>query len=288
MDDDQDNKRKDFFEHGLRALLQDEHFLLLYVPEDGSKMRIVKPATDPYHRERIVKRINESRNIPSFYYALSHRWGISEENPHFWNEIGTFVDDENGLPAEPVSMRGEKRETLLALLKAHPGSYWWIDVLCARTSTPLDIMGDIYSCCLECVAMIDCETSMIRDLYTLKSVVQEFPEDAWNNKDEKPDDLIPYEHVFNKYTVLIDRLTTMFACKWWGRVWTWQEMALPFGNVRLMAETATDLSPTNTITVDELHDYFEPVPIRTVDVLDHLKIKDGKSYEMHGLYYTTC
>ncbi|CDS13145.1 hypothetical protein LRAMOSA05323 [Lichtheimia ramosa] len=161
IENDKDNERKEFFEKGLGALLADRYFLLLYVPDNGAKMQVIRPASDTYHRKRIIKRINEAKCIPSFYYALSHLWGISKSNRHWWNEIGEYVDDEQGQPMEPVSMRPEKRDTLLSMLEDHPDSYWWIDVLCARTDTPLGIMGDIYACCLECVAMIDCDPSVI-------------------------------------------------------------------------------------------------------------------------------
>ncbi|CDH60925.1 predicted protein [Lichtheimia corymbifera JMRC:FSU:9682] len=102
-------------------------------------MQVIKPVDDPYHRKRIIKRINEAKGIPSFYYVLSHLWGLKENNRYLWNEIGDYVDEENGKPAEPVSMRPEKRDALLVLLRGHRDSYWWIDVLCARTDTPLDI-----------------------------------------------------------------------------------------------------------------------------------------------------
>ncbi|CDH58050.1 predicted protein [Lichtheimia corymbifera JMRC:FSU:9682] len=118
----------------------------------------------------MIRRINEAKRIPSFYYALSHLWGLSENNRHYWNDISEHVDDENGQPVHPVSMRPEKRDALLTMLKDHPDSYWWIDVLCARTDTPLDIMGDIYACCLECIAVIDCEPRLIPELHATMDV----------------------------------------------------------------------------------------------------------------------
>lgn len=79
-----------------------------------------------YHRKRMIRRINEAKRIPSFYYALSHLWGLSENNRHYWNDISEHVDDENGQPVHPVSMRPEKRDALLTMLKDHPDSYWWM------------------------------------------------------------------------------------------------------------------------------------------------------------------
>ncbi|KAI7873427.1 hypothetical protein K492DRAFT_212062 [Lichtheimia hyalospora FSU 10163] len=236
-----DNDVKQFFEKGLNALLADSNFLLLYVPKNGAKMRIVRPAKDLYHRRRMIKRINEAKPIPSFYYALSHLWGITENNRHLWHEIGNYVDDENGKPAEPVSMREEKRDTLLKMLEDSPDSYWWIDVLCARSDTPLDIMGDIYACCLECIAMVDCEPRLIPLLHTMVHAKEDFP---WGSKDN-------WQHYDKKFPDLIELLFTFMQSEWWQRVWTYQEMALPFGDVRLMAETGTH---RHTIALNYLSD----------------------------------
>ncbi|KAI7875682.1 hypothetical protein K492DRAFT_199005 [Lichtheimia hyalospora FSU 10163] len=231
---------KRFFEKGLNALLADPNFLLLYVPENGTKMRIVRPAKDPYHRRRMIKRINEAKLIPSFYYALSHLWGITENNRHLWHEIGNYVDDENGQPVDPVSMRQEKRDTLLRMLEDSPDSYWWIDVLCARCDTPLDIMGDIYACCLECIAMVDCEPSLIPLLHTMTPAEEDFPKDTKLNWQVDLDYYLPYKQLYEKkYPHLVERLFDFMQSEWWQRVWTWQEMALPVGDVRLMAETGT-------------------------------------------------
>lgn len=91
-------------------------------------MQVIRPASNLHYRQRMITRINEAKCIPSFYYALSHVWGLSENNKHRWNEIGDYVDDEEGQPMKPISMRPEKRDTLLKLLKDYPDSYWWIDV----------------------------------------------------------------------------------------------------------------------------------------------------------------
>ncbi|KAI7885005.1 hypothetical protein K492DRAFT_191297 [Lichtheimia hyalospora FSU 10163] len=249
---------KQRFERGLSALLTDPYFLLLHVPENGAKMQIVQPAKNSYHRERMVKRINEAKGIPSFYYALSHLWKVSKDDPHLWEEIGEYVDDLDEQPAEPVSMRPEKRDTLLGLLKDHPGSYWWIDVLCARTDTPLDIMGDIYRCCLECIAMIDCEPSVLSKLHTEPNKRKEYIDFDWFYAMDKPspEDLLYFKQQYDKYPELLYHLAKLQQSEWWKRVWTWQEMALPFGDVRLMAETDTQRLQSNTITVDDLINSF--------------------------------
>ncbi|KAI7876521.1 hypothetical protein K492DRAFT_172439 [Lichtheimia hyalospora FSU 10163] len=253
-----DDHVKHRFEKGLSALLADPYFLLLHVPENGAKMQIIQPAKDSYHRERMVKRINEAKDIPSFYYTLSHLWKISKDDPHLWEEIGEYVNDLDGQPAKPVSMRPEKRETLLGLLKDHSDSYWWIDVLCARTDTPLDIMGDIYRCSLECIAMIDCEPSVLSKLHTEPNKRKEVLDYDWYDAIDKPspEELLYYKHIYEKYPELPYNLAKLQQSEWWNRVWTWQEMALPFGDVRLMAETGTQGLESNTITVDDLVNSF--------------------------------
>ncbi|KAJ8652902.1 hypothetical protein O0I10_011436 [Lichtheimia ornata] len=235
LEDDEDSKRKRFFEKGLSTLLDDEYFLLLYVPANGGKMKVIRPANDAYHRKRIIKRINEERRIPSFYYALSHLWGLTENNRYHWNDISEYVDDEQGQSMQPVSMRDEKRDALLTMLKDHPDSYWWIDVLCARTDTPLDIMGDIYACCLECIIMIDCQPSLIPKIHTLYQQLHQTP---------------GYERI-----EVLDTLATFLQSQWWQRVWTWQEMALPVGDVRFTAETDIHGLQSNTITLEKLLEF---------------------------------
>ncbi|CDS08875.1 hypothetical protein LRAMOSA10236 [Lichtheimia ramosa] len=176
----------------------------------------------------MIKRINEARDVPSFYYALSHLWGISNENRYHWNDISNYVIDEQGQPVKPVSMRPEKRDKLLAMLMGHPDSYWWIDVLCARTDTPLDIMGDIYACCLECIAMIDCDPTLISEINKFNA------ETSQSSKVQ----ICSLVHKFIK-------------SRWWQRVWTWQEMALPL-DVRFMAETGAYQAESSTITIKEI------------------------------------
>lgn len=219
---DEGNKHKQFFEKGLGALLADPYFLLLYVPEDGGKMQVIQPVSHSYHHERFIKRIHEAKGVPSFYYALSHLWGISKDNRHLWYDISEYVDDEEGEPMEPISMRPEKRDTLLRLLRDHPDSYWWIDVLCARTNTPLDIMGDIYSCCLECIAMIDCEPNLIPQINTMKDVGQGFPSmDSALHHPVLREYLTELNHLFGeRHFKLAKVISTLLQSQWWQRVWT--------------------------------------------------------------------
>ncbi|KAI7883031.1 hypothetical protein K492DRAFT_175788 [Lichtheimia hyalospora FSU 10163] len=241
-------------------------------------MQVIRPATDSYHQKRIEKMINEAKGIPSFYYALSHLWKITENERHLWEEIGEYVDDLDGEPSAPVSMRREKRETLLGLLKDHPDSYWWIDVLCARSDTPLDIMGDIYSCCLECIAMIDCEPNLLSRLHTEKNMRKEiFDQDytkALSNSRSSPDYILHGKQLYEKYSQLVEDLFAFQQSEWWKRVWTWQEMALPFGVVRLMAETDIERLQSNTIAIDDLLNSCK----NAADIILYMKHKNERRW----------
>ncbi|KAI7883051.1 hypothetical protein K492DRAFT_193038 [Lichtheimia hyalospora FSU 10163] len=280
-----DDHVRQHFEKGLSALLADPYFLLLYVPENGAKMQIIQPAKDSYHQKRIEQRINEAKDIPSFYYALSHLWKITENNRHLWEEIGEYVNDLGGKPAAPVSMRREKRDTLLRLLKDHPDSYWWIDVLCARSDTPLDIMGDIYSCCLECIAMIDCETNLISRLHTEKNMRKELYDEDYINasksSNSSSDYLLHCKQIYEKYSELVEDLCAFQQSGWWNRVWTLQEMALPFGAVLLMAETDIDRLQSNTITMDDLLNSFK----NAMDIILYMKHKNEYDPVIHKFLF---
>ncbi|CDH59362.1 predicted protein [Lichtheimia corymbifera JMRC:FSU:9682] len=231
-------------------LLEHPHFLLVYVPKNGAKMRLVKPSIDPYHREQIIQRINKEDNLLP-HYALSHLWGVSRDNPYVWKEIGDYVDDENGQPVAPVSMRHKKRNTLLTLLQSHPDSYWWIDVLCARTDTPLAIMGDIYACCKQCYAMIDCKPRIIPSILSMKQRSEESDPASWSI----------YEH-----NVAVNTLDTFTDSDWWTRVWTWQEAVLP-KDVILMAETLPDDGvddvKNNMLTIGDLITLYDKILLST-------------------------
>lgn len=244
---------------GIPSLLNHPHFLLLYVPgkdEEKTKMKLVKPSTDPIHRRRIMKRVitasgdDNNQDVPLPHYALSHLWKTSKHG-HQWEDIGLYVDDEYGNPVEPVSMRPEKRDTILALLRDHPDSYWWIDVLCARTDTPLDIMGDIYAQCSTCYAMIDCDDKTIPKLRHYMDRIPD-QESYWKKRLKRLKMNDPqYEYTFKQYKQAVDVLDTFMERDWWKRVWTWQEMVLP-REVVFLAETATEVSGTHMLDMESL------------------------------------
>ena len=206
-------------------------------------MRMIRPATDAYHRKRITQRMNEcSRKTPLTYYTLSHRWGTTRTNPYYWNDIGAYVNDENGKPVAPVPMRPEKRNTLLQIFQSHPDSYWWIDVLCARADVPMDIRGDVFACCTQCFAMVDWDTSVIRQLNSIKDL--DIPKLAFQD--------ISCTLLLGYYEQLNGLFSSLTQCGWWNSIWTLQEMALPPTTI-LMAQTTTELSdPNNLMDIDDL------------------------------------
>ncbi|KAI7875787.1 hypothetical protein K492DRAFT_28057 [Lichtheimia hyalospora FSU 10163] len=177
-------------------------------------MQLVRPSDNPAHHDAIIK---------NGYHVLSHVW---------------------------VPMRPEKRNTLLALLKANPG-YWWIDVMCARVDTPLVIMGSIYRYCDTCHVMVDCSPDLIADL--AKSRLAQFDHAlAPLSRDASEQDILcleiakanlsrqkkwtssKHQKIFTKLHNIINMFQPEFNCmqqlldsKWFNRLWTLQEVALP-------------------------------------------------------------
>ncbi|KAI7877829.1 hypothetical protein K492DRAFT_209362 [Lichtheimia hyalospora FSU 10163] len=222
-----------------RQLYNHPDFRLLYVPADNeSTMRIVQPTKDLEHQQRLEM---------NGYYALSHIWGDIQRDP-LWDVSG-LITDEHGHPAQPVPMRLEKRDTLLALLK--PGSYWWIDVLCARSDTPLMIMGDIYEWCNRCFALIDVSPAIsgnehinakwltlsimvTNTLRAYRHAIKHNDIDQFENycstateatgDVEKP---LRLEELATQFHDELHAVAQFFDCFWFTRVWTWQEFLLP-------------------------------------------------------------
>ncbi|CDH58128.1 predicted protein [Lichtheimia corymbifera JMRC:FSU:9682] len=221
-------------------LLAHPDLRLLYVSNQDSKMMIVRPAVDVDHRENI-KRMGG-------FFALSHLWGNVEDHP-FWDLGDVVKETEENLPADPIPMRPEKRGVLLALLKAYPG-YWWVDVLCARVTTPLVIMRFIYAYCTTCFAMIDCSPTIIKSLCDhhlmpiskqLYHHAQQFIDDTLDNTRFK--DLINASDGDQRsvldYAICRKRMQNMLeflGCRWFDRVWTMQEMTLP-ARLVILSET---------------------------------------------------
>lgn len=218
-------------------------------------MRLVRPADNPIHHDAIIQK---------GYHVLSHVWGNINDYPKW--DVSTFITEVDGQPAKPVPMRPEKRNTLLALLKANPG-YWWIDVMCARVDTPLVIMGSIYRFCGTCHVMVDCPPDLIADLkksrladfdreltplyldashynnYRIydgnldkaRQAVLKARQDQWKaHKSHKT--LINLHKVINRFQAEFNCMQKLLDSGWFNRLWTLQEVALPTENVHLLSE----------------------------------------------------
>ena len=165
-----------------------------------------------------------------------------------WSDISAYVDDENGDPMEPIAMRLKKRAPLLTLLKDQRDSYWWIDVMCARSNDfPFELLGNIYACCTRCIAMIDCDDNVIPEMNAMWDADSDFQKESHVDK--------PLAEYLKQYEKLNHLIVSLTRCMWWTRVWMWQETVLP-QDVRLISETTTNVSSDNMLHVDELY-HFE-------------------------------
>lgn len=244
----------------VEIMLYKKDFRLLYVASDARTMTVIQPSNSSDHRARIKRQ---------GYYALSHLWGNVKEFPT-WN-VGSFVT-ENGYPVDPIPMRPEKRHTLLALLKAYPDTYWWIDVLCARDDTPLVIMGDIYKHCRKCYAMLDCAPDLIpklwekrKDLVTLQRIYHELiAENLFQAYDDDPAFMIHERQEYVKTLIaegqdsIFEMMQLLFRCRWFDRVWTLQEIVLPKA-VMLISETCNYDPDKHQISFGFISQVLKPI-----------------------------
>ncbi|KAI7873782.1 hypothetical protein K492DRAFT_184893 [Lichtheimia hyalospora FSU 10163] len=195
-------------------------------------MTIISPHANLYHRRRLMQRSTGELG----FYAVSHVWGNVGD---MW-DVGNFIH-ENDRPVNPIPMRPEKRNTLLALLRSHPDSYWWIDVLCVDKNTPLGMMRDIYSHCNSCIILLDCHPMTIERLSdpciekmwdTLNSIRDAYAFGHPNAKTQATDFARIYETELAALSALVN-------CQWWNRVWTWQEVVLPGWGFMLAEQSGT-------------------------------------------------
>ncbi|KAJ8659513.1 hypothetical protein O0I10_004878 [Lichtheimia ornata] len=218
-------------------------FRLLYVP--------------PKDEDGIMTIITPSKHEPSYvpdrkFYALSHLWGTDPKD-NLW-DVSNFISDEDGTTVEPIPMREEKRETFLNLLQENPG-YWWIDILCCRTDTPPIIMRGVYGCCHTCFAMLDCPSDAIEFFSVVLPPFKIENEQSFLNYTEEMSSprpisqLMPYP--IQKLKEAWEYATIIWTCRWFSRVWTLQELALP-SSVLLLSETCDMPCDSNTIEIEAL------------------------------------
>ncbi|KAI9314535.1 hypothetical protein BX666DRAFT_1967612 [Dichotomocladium elegans] len=137
----------------IRALLRNSKFRLIKVERGETQidehrkeiksLTVVTPAFDPRISEDVER---------WGWHSLSHVWGPKEEWIE-WNDTGV-IDGDTGAPLN-VRVHPSKPQEMTSLLQIQYISYWWIDVFCARSDTPLVIMGDIYKHCTSCYTLID-------------------------------------------------------------------------------------------------------------------------------------
>jgi hypothetical protein len=160
-------------------LLEHPGFRLIYIDDAGS-MSLITPSE---HKEAILE---------DGYRCISHLWG----NAIRW-EDHPIKDVSWG-----VDVREEKRDKLLQIFMHFKG-YFWMDVFCTNQdiNKPLNIMGDIYKNCKECVCMLDIKIPVLPDQ----------PCEPWMDLRNK----------------LREHMNDLTECKWGKRVWTLQEWLLP-------------------------------------------------------------
>ncbi|KAI9311795.1 hypothetical protein BX666DRAFT_895962 [Dichotomocladium elegans] len=215
-----------------KKLFRNREFRLIHVPNEVDKgaqpMTIVTPALNYYIYNEVLR---------DGYYTLSHVWG-PEEEWETWRGHG--ITGTNGKTVE-AKVRPKKQNVILRLLLSHPG-FWWIDVFCAQTKTPPSIMGYIYRFCRKCYALVDFRSTefsrveaVSRRLATVGSVdcianaykkrIHGRMSSASQTWHESLDDLLGgwYDGDPDDVKALADFL----SCRWFTRVWTLQEYALP-------------------------------------------------------------
>ncbi|KAJ3075485.1 hypothetical protein HDU98_007983 [Podochytrium sp. JEL0797] len=139
----------------LKDLLKSPHFWLVHSDGKGA-LQLVKPSTNAKLRDLIAS---------VGYRCVSHVWGDARGT---WSSHG--VKSFDGISAIPwkVKMLEGKRSRILNLLHSSGAGYWWCDVFCQDQSSnnpeQFQIMGKVYSCCEECVALIDVRAEAIQKL----------------------------------------------------------------------------------------------------------------------------
>ena len=199
-------------------LLAHPGFRLIHVDQNGF-MSLVTPLIDGC-KEDILE---------NGYRCISHYWGPKppkwEDHPVTGVEWGVHV-------------REEKRTRLLQIFSHHKG-YFWMDVFCTNQdddNKPLDVMGDIYRDCIECVCMLDimCDVDgFISEKELLRDMARDMKKYSSCHPGimrmmllqlERGSSLINYATSMEKHEIYLSGIAT---AKWFKRVWTWQEAILP-------------------------------------------------------------
>jgi hypothetical protein len=194
-----------------------ELFFLIHV-DSNDKMSLVKPFGNMEMQKNIQR---------NGYRCISHVWGTADKTVDYvWKDHGII-----GITWD-VETREEKRERLTQIFRHHKG-YFWMDNFCIDQSKgpedkPLEIMGDIYRKCKECICLLNtiCD---IPGFNSEKEVLTNFAKDVKEHLEASENSLRMSEDcnirtLFDKYW---NYLGIMSECSWGNRVWTWQEAVLP-------------------------------------------------------------
>src|SRR5690349_9387149 len=206
----------------LDNLFNDKDFHLIHVDDDDNMSLVT-----PYNDESVKQKIKE-------YRCISHVWGTADKTKDYvWKDHGVV-----GVTWK-VEVREEKRERITQVFKHHKG-YFWMDVLCTNQESndkPLDVMGDIYRKCKECVCLLDSVCNVPgfdseRELWiNVAKDVKEYVGSDRERLDSKYDNLhdsFKGNSLENSFGARYQQyLESTINAKWFERVWTWQEAALP-------------------------------------------------------------
>lgn len=204
-------------------LLDNKLFYLIYV--DGDHNLSLKGPFNHAHGKIPAGKDEGLRNHvrKKGYRCISHLWGVPDKKELSETELGEHKEKyvwktdnkrKNGSEYHhriegitwDVETRLEKRKKLLQIFNKYPG-YWWMDNLCidqSKDEKPINIMGDIYRKCKGCICMLDYE---------------------WEGDEKKVVNCGTGSSRYIKKEAM-RYLTKIFKCKWFTRVWTFQEWSL--------------------------------------------------------------
>jgi hypothetical protein len=212
-------------------------FKLIFIDDDGKMSLegpfdcgIWLPQEELLRREESIKKIQKIG-----YRCISHVWGTADKTKDYtWKDHGVI-----GVTWK-VEVREEKRERIMQIFNRHKG-YFWMDVLCTDQDTddkPLDVMGNIYEKCEECICMLDiiCNIDGSKSekdvLLDISEDLRNFMEHGKELSDEKYGKLprrynsLDLAGSFPKGSYEL-YLGSLMQAEWFERVWTWQEAVLP-------------------------------------------------------------
>ena len=201
----------------IAKIVNHEGFKLVSVDELGN-MSLVSPQKDPELQKKILQ---------EGYRCISHMWGD-------WSN-SKWEDHRVDGVEYGVYVREEKRKKLLQLFRYYKG-YWWMDVLCTNQEAKkkvLNIMGDIYKNCTECICLIDGDVGEYVPDYDINS----YPHSLRVKNELEGKDYHDLYHV-------------LCRCKWITRVWTLQEVMLP--SAVYFTKEKPDLSGIYRLDLDDI------------------------------------